>query len=351
MNIDSKTKRWFILPDTVVLDKIKQALRDKYVPFWARTLKIEDKVHSNTPSIMPTRAAINGNSGSNAIAGNIFNPVASWGTARAGMNNSNTIPPAAARMTAFNASQAAKALNSAEMVNNPTASNKNQLEFLFNSAAARQPSQSHYIPTIDDLLKRKVDQLPLFRVANATATPPNIAAAAFANSSALQSTLGLNAFQSKFPQHWMASMGIPTSIGSISTNPANNGATGDANHGFGAGGNPGAPSLPTNTTVAFPSSIGLLQTLDMKSLDSYMEQQTTGAPTFTAQNPKTLDMLKSIVGSSISSAVSASTMGTITTSLSKSPVAGVTAGTSAAAPNASNKTDWDAMFTKALSKP
>jgi len=44
-------------------------------------------------------------------------------------------------------------------------------------------------------------------------------------------------------------------------------------------------------------------------------------------------------------------MGTITTSISKSPTAGITAGTSVAAPNASNKTDWDAMFTKALSKP
>jgi len=33
---ECKTKRWFVLPDKVALDKAKQALRDKYIPVWAQ---------------------------------------------------------------------------------------------------------------------------------------------------------------------------------------------------------------------------------------------------------------------------------------------------------------------------
>lgn len=33
---DKATKRFFVLPDKVSLDKVKQALRDEYVPVWAR---------------------------------------------------------------------------------------------------------------------------------------------------------------------------------------------------------------------------------------------------------------------------------------------------------------------------
>ena len=51
LNIDSSNKRWFILSDAVVLDKIKQALRDKYVPFWAKDLKNKTSSDETTLAI------------------------------------------------------------------------------------------------------------------------------------------------------------------------------------------------------------------------------------------------------------------------------------------------------------
>ena len=36
LQLESVTERWFLLPPKVIMDKVKQALRDKYVPLWAR---------------------------------------------------------------------------------------------------------------------------------------------------------------------------------------------------------------------------------------------------------------------------------------------------------------------------
>jgi len=357
LNIDSKTKRWFILPDAVVLDKIKQALRDKYVPYWARDLKIEDKVHSSIPA--PMRMAtkpMNDDSGSSTLASNSFKSSSPWGGATAVSGNANVFPPAAT-LAALNAVRAnATMSNSFANVNNPNSNSKNKLDFLFNSAGRRPPTQNHMIPTIDDILKYRIDQMPMFSAAAANVPGPNIAAATFANSSVpLQSPIGLSAYKSMFPTAMMASMGIPGAMGGISTNLPNSGVTGDANHGFGVGGNPGAPALPTNTVGSFLPSLSILQSLDMKSFDSFMELQVTGMPamamgtqTFNAQNAqnaKTIDMLKSIVGTSHGSSYSSSTMGTVMSSLSKSPMPNI----GAPPPMRSNKTDWNAMYNMALS--
>jgi hypothetical protein len=50
---DNNAKRWFVLPETVALHKVKQALRDKYVPLWARkmNLKVEGASKKYVPGI------------------------------------------------------------------------------------------------------------------------------------------------------------------------------------------------------------------------------------------------------------------------------------------------------------
>eukprot|EP00536_Pseudo-nitzschia_multiseries_P016743 jgi/Psemu1/47558/gm1.47558_g len=297
----------------------------------------------------PTAADIVGGRGANS-----FNPALHWGAAMAGSGSKNMFPPVAA-LAALNAVRA-NAANISNSVNDQYNNNKNKLDFLFNSAGRRPPRQNHFIPTVDDILKHRIDQMPMFSAAAANVPAPNIAAATFANSSfplqssigvPLQSSIGLSAYQSMFP-----SIGMPGTIGGVATNFANSGVAGDANHGFGAGGNPGAPALPTNAMGSFLPSIGMLQSLDMKSLDSYMEHPTTamamGTQTFHAQNAnsaKTLDMLKSLVGTSFGSSLSGSTMGTVMSSLSKNSMPAI----GATPPMRSTKTDWNAMFNMALS--
>lgn len=78
--------------------------------------------------------------------------------------------------------------------------------------------------------------------------------------------------------------GIPGAVGGGGTIGVSNV---EMSHGFGFGGNPGAPALPTAAMGGFSPSIGLLQSVDMKSLDNYMEQQvaamtTAGMPSTTA---------------------------------------------------------------------
>jgi hypothetical protein len=62
---DSKdeAKRWFVLPDKVPLDKVKQALRDKYVPFWAKGVDVPKAAQTcakrfDVPKVAPMCAKV-----------------------------------------------------------------------------------------------------------------------------------------------------------------------------------------------------------------------------------------------------------------------------------------------------
>ena len=354
-----------------MLDKIKQALRDKYIPYWARDVKIEDKIHSNLVAITKMKAVgggnnntnINNNKRPNPVPVNVFNPMVPWATAVAGMGNTNMFTPAA-RLAAINAANAG-----ALAATNPNTNrnkNKNKLDFLFTSSAKRQLGQTSVVPTVDDILKCKVDQMPSFNRANNAIRPPNGAIATAANASIpFQSSMGLNGYQSMFPMSWMsASMGMGGMPGPVVGVPtaahAYHGVTSDMTHGFGVGGNPGAPALPTNTMGSFAPSIGLLRSLDMKSLDNYMEQQvagmsttgmTMGVPTHAAQNAnaaQSLDMLRSLVSNG--GGVGGATAWGPAASVAKRPAMRAT-GTAAASTTDSMKTDWNAMYAKALSNP
>jgi hypothetical protein len=52
-----ESKRWFVVPDRVALDKVKQALRDKYVPFWAKNIRVEPRTLESTMQATTTTTA------------------------------------------------------------------------------------------------------------------------------------------------------------------------------------------------------------------------------------------------------------------------------------------------------
>lgn len=364
LNIDNTTKRWYVLPQAIVLDKIKQALRDKYIPYWAKDIKIEDKVHDyvsprmQTPKFLAqSNSSNNSNIGLNGISSPSFNAKMPYAKGLTNMGNIDMFPTPST-LTGFNAAHtsAEKFNNAARMARISSASNNssNKLDFLLNSTKARRLSeQTAVIPTIDDILKCKVDRMPSFSSGTNAMTQQKLAAAAFANPARAQ-----NPYQSKYPPPppWMSSIGRGGLPGALAGGYANSALLGEASHGFGFCGNPGAPALPGNTMG--PPSLGFLQSLqslDMRSWEGYMEQQATGIPlsgmtmggqSFAANHTsttKTIDMLKSLVGTSTSSLVSNSTVGSGPSSLT-----GVQ-GSSESAPKGSTKTDWNAMYAKALS--
>eukprot|EP00751_Fragilariopsis_kerguelensis_P009278 CAMPEP_0170789678 /NCGR_PEP_ID=MMETSP0733-20121128/19890_1 /TAXON_ID=186038 /ORGANISM="Fragilariopsis kerguelensis, Strain L26-C5" /LENGTH=645 /DNA_ID=CAMNT_0011136859 /DNA_START=55 /DNA_END=1992 /DNA_ORIENTATION=+ len=293
LNIDSANKRWFALPDAVVLDKIKQALRDKYVPFWAKNSN--ESVKSNGTAL--TRKAMG--------------------------NQRHVSNPTGAAMATVN-------INATNLANP-----NNNLDFLLNSPANRH-GHTAVVPSVEDILKVKVDQVPTFGDATTNGHFPS------------RSSFGLNAYQSMFPNAWMASlgmgMGMPMPMGGIQgavgggTTAVNNV---EMSHGFGFGGNPGAPALPTAAMGGFSPSIGLLQSMDMKSLDNYMEQQV--AAMTTAGIPST-----SAVAAQFANAQSQAAMGANINPVAARQSPGHTE-SSAVSSTGSTKTDWDAMYAKALS--
>jgi hypothetical protein len=305
VNIDSGNKRWFILPDAVVLDKIKQALRDKYVPYWAKDAK--KNANSNGATLLSMKA----------------------------MGNQRNITHEAV-MAAVNA-------------NNAVANPNNNLGFLFNSPA-NQPGQAAALPTVDDILKAKADQIPTFNGAVNGAFPS-------------RASFGLNPYhQSMFPNAWMASMGMgnymgmggmpggmPGAMGAMGVGVGVGGcvggggagvSSGDMSNGFGFGGNPGAPALPIGAMAGFSPSLGLMQGMDMKSLDNYMEQQVAAG------------MAMGMPPAAAAQMANARSLGIVPPAdANNAPAKGKK--NPAEAPTASStgptKTDWEAMYANALS--
>jgi len=183
-----------------------------------------------------------------------------------------------------------------------------------------------------------------------------------------RASFGMNPYPAAamFPTAWMASMnmgmgmglpmgGVPGGVpghvsGGVAPVAANNA---EISRGFGAGGNPGAPAFPP-AMGGFSPSIGLLQNMDMKSLDNYMEQQATvgamGMPSATtaATGTSQLSMPQSQTPDqeiSVNKGTTSSFKKIQQDSKNKFD-------TSENAPTASStggKTDWDAMYAKALS--
>ena len=360
LNIDSKTKRWYILPDAVVLDKIKQALRDKYIPYWARELKIENKKRNEGNSSSATKDVTQGALGQ--LLGGMttkqnltaLNPMSAFGSSL-----SPNIMDQAVQLAAIKASRA-NAANSfglpgtaatnvgahAGFPSNPTAlknnSNKstkdgNKLDFLLGASAKRPQGPTAEIPTVDDILKCKVDQMPSFG-----GVPNGGLMAAMTGVSAPRiPSIGMNPFQSPFPPTLMNSLGFG---GLQGPNALLNEA---AHRGFGAGGNPGAPALPANAYAMganLPPSIGVLQGINMKSLDKYMEEKMTGQSLGTAAfgpnaaNLASLNIMSALEGTSFDSSTTHSPIPVAVPPVAKSPAKGP------------KKTDWNAMYAKALTK-
>ncbi len=358
LNIDSKTKRWYILPDAIVLDKIKQALRDKYIPYWARDLKIESKKHIEGNSSSAAKDATQGALGQ-LLGGmttkphlSALNPMSVFGSSL-GVQSPN-IMDQAVQLAAIKASRA-NAANSFGLLGtaitnvgahagfpaNETAlknsSNKNtkdgnKLGFLLGASAKRPPCPTAAIPTVDDILKCKVDQMPSFggvpngglMTAMASVSTPPIP------------SIGMNPFQSPFPPSLMNSLGLGGLPGSSALlNEA-------AHHGFGAGGNPGAPALPPNAYgmgANLPPSIGVLQGINMKSLDKYMEEKMTGQSLGTAA-----------FGSNAANLASLNMMNSIDSSATHSPAPAAFLPATKSPAKGPKKTDWNAMYAKALTK-
>lgn len=351
LNIDSKTKRWYILPDNVVLDKIKQALRDKYIPYWARDLKIENKKHEmgETASASKNAAATKFNQMQNKAAhAAALNSFSAFGAPFGGVQNPHLVNQAvtlaaikASRANAANAlgfagASPSQAGGPAGVPGNASASgnkNANKLGFLFGSSPRRPLAPTAAIPTVDDILKCKVDQMPSFGgVPN-----PGLMAAAMASVSGPQlASFGMNPFQTALPPAAMNSLGL----GGL---PGPNTLLNDAAHrGFGAGGNPGAPALPQYGMGAnLAPSIGVLQGLNMKSLDQFLEDKMTlpslGAAAFGpgGASLSSLGMMNALAGNNRAS--HSPTQGT------KSAFA-----PAAQAQSSPKKTDWNAMYARAL---
>lgn len=355
LNIDSKTKRWYRLPDTVVLDKIKQALRDKYIPYWARDLKIENKRHD---AVKSTQAA------KNTAAGN-FNPMngidnkpmhsaanslSQFGSSFGGLQNPHLVNQAvtlaaikasranAANALSFGGPTAAQAgAPTGKRAKSPVSTNKseNKLGFLFGGSPRRQLGPTAAIPTVDDILKCKVDQMPSFGgVPNAG----YMAAAMASVSGPSLASFGMNPFQTPLPPAAMNSLGLGGLRGP-------NALLNDAAHrGFGVIGNPGAPALSHagyGMGVNLAPSIGVLQGLNMKSLDKYMDDKmaipSLGAAAFgpTGANFSSLGLMNSLAANNPAS---------------KSPTQGTNSAftPAATAPKGPKKTDWNAMYARAL---
>lgn len=405
LNIDSKTKSWYVLPNSVVLDKIKQALRDKYIPYWARDLQIENMSKESSNSILTnTEGADASTTKTKRIPPMEFNrsdrirhtmlplPLpSSYGGVHhpqmlrqmnpSGANVSGvpSLAEAAATAAAVNDS-AVGTRTTNHSVKNPKAdvAAKNNLDFLF-GASARRPmavpmnptdhsvtnakanvaaknkldflfgtsaippmsvpimGRTSAIPSIDDILKCKVDQMPSFAgVSNA-----GLMAAAMANTPPRPS-FGLNPFQSNLiPSFGMGSLGMASMSGhGVMLNDGMMPSHG----GFGVRGNPGAPAF--HSTAAISQSFHNMNM--MRSLDKYVEErmaekmmQSMGTQAFAAAQLSSMGRFNALAGTSFDSSTSASN-----NSVSAFP--GVYPNPAAAAPTGPKKTDWNAMYTMAL---
>lgn len=332
LNLDSKTNRWFVLPDAVVLDKIKQALRDKYIPFWAKNM--------NIPVLPP-----GGISAASMMEGNN-----SWNT-----NNNSSFGQSMGAMS--------------NQLKKPDDGNK--LGFLLSAGrAAAANSSMAAIPTMDDALKCKIDATfgqgsgrsnPTANSGGSSAPTPFAFPGVARNGggAASNASLGMGMFHSVHNVNLLASM---ASLGG-----GNGGdASGGVSHGFGVGGNSGAPSLggggvppPYSSSAAAAGSLFNstgLQSSDLERLFGNSSKMVDGA--------KSVDLLQSLAGTG-GGMPSLGSLGAISFGLPDSLTAAAAAGggdkgsTSSAPTGAASttttttgakKTDWNAMFKTALKK-
>ncbi|KAL3905706.1 MAG: hypothetical protein SGARI_004331 [Bacillariaceae sp.] len=335
LNLDSKTNRWFVLPDAVVLDKIKQALRDKYIPFWAKNMEI--------PSVEP---------------GSLSSATRSVSAGESLLGPSHARKPTPRSSMKKRSSAASKAEQ--EVRNDQT----NRLGFLLGAAKAAPPvPPTAALATVDDILKYRYDNLPSLAKDRAAAggalsgaAPPEsrnlpvymgAAAAAMGNPS-----LGMGMFHSV-----QQDPGLLASLASIGGagmygNPATAAAaaaSGGVSHGFGLTGNTGAPSLG----MGVPTAAGLLSSFDLRSADYDRILGNSGMAT-----NKSIDLLRSLTSTgqvSLGSLGGVSSFGMMPDSFgataddkSKSPAS--SRGKDNNSKNSKNKkTDWNAMFSSALS--
>lgn len=314
LNLDSKTNRWFVLPDVVVLDKIKQALRDKYVPFWAKNIDI--------PIVQPGSLS----STSNLLGGAI-------------QSNSRT-------------SRSPLSLSNKQSDDGGS----NKLAFLLSAGRAAATAA---IPTMDDALKCKIDSTFGQNMGQGSGTDSRMSFAFPASLSAGfpggpsgnapgASAFGMNMFHSVQNANLFASM-ASLGGGGFGANLA--AATGGGvSHGFGIGGNSGAPSLGGGFPPGLLNSSGL----QSSDLERYLESSKMSGST------KSVDLLQSLTGGGMASIGS---LGGISFGFPDSlgPTVGATesgngakasSSSAAAAPGSSSnkKTDWNAMFQTALKK-
>jgi hypothetical protein len=319
LNLDSKTNRWFILPDVVVLDKIKQALRDKYVPFWAKNMDI--------PIIPPGSFKENGQDTS--------------GSGSSGNNNDRLSFP---------------------LLSNPDDGNK--LGFLLSAsrAAATSNSFTAAIPTMDDALKCKIDTLASFRRMTPTAAAvDNRMSFAFPPVGTAAPSFGLGMFHSLQNANLlssMASLGGGGGLGAASLG-AFTGA--GVSHGFGIGGNSGAPSLsslPPASYVSAAAAGGLFNSSGLQSSDV----ERIWKDSILSGDAKSVDLLHSLTGGGFASigslgATSFGFLDSMGPTAAVAPTYGNGGKDSSSSPKPpgnsgttqNKKTDWIAMF-KSLKK-
>jgi hypothetical protein len=326
LNLDSKTNRWFVLPDAVVLDKIKQALRDKYVPFWAKNMDIPTLPPGGVSSISRAAAASNIN---NMLGTSSSDNTMKWA------NSSNLSSSKSSKLD-----------------------DGNKLGFLLSAsrAAAANPSMAA-IPTMDDALKCKIDTLPTFGQGTTANNNDSRMSFSFASGAGYpggamggtsNASLGMGMFHSVHNANLLASM-------------ASLGGGGGVSHGFGVGGNSGAPSLgggglpPPYSTAVAAGSLFNSAGLQSADLERFLESSKMSG------GAKSVDLLQSLTGGGMASLGS---LGAVSFGLPDS-LGAASAVTAAAgegnkmssspvppgsSKSKSKKTDWNAMFKTALKK-
>jgi hypothetical protein len=324
LNLDSENNRWFVLPDAVVLDKIKQALRDKYVPFWAKNMDI--------PDVEP---------------GSLSSATKAVGAGEALLGQSHARKPKSRSSTKKRSS--AKSKTEQEVRNDET----NRLGFLLSASKAAPPvTPTAALPTVDDILKFKYDSLPSLAKDRAggqgvvdTRHLPIYYGATPAMSNP---SLGMGMFHSV--QHDPGLLASLASLGGSGAFNASSVGGSGISHGFGLSGNTGAPSLGMAVTPA-----GLLGSFDMRSADYDRILGNSGIAT-----NKSIDLLRSLTGSgqvSLGSLGGVSSFGlmpdsfgaTAEGSKAKSPSSSSPATDKGKSNSKNKKTDWNAMFSSALS--
>lgn len=339
LNLEDSTKRWFELPDLVVLDKAKQALRDKYVPYWAKNIEVRPLVANNSAT---SGRSVKPNKGNTTDRGDDSLPAHGSVPAPASTPAPASMPPPASTPPPSNATYQQR-------------QQPNSLDFLL--AASRAyfgPTSGEVIPSVDDILKCKIDTLPPFDQRQRAAA----ALAAAANAPFTQS-LGMGDFHSV---DFMSSLGggagslatghIGGNVVNTTTMSSMMGSLGGAFGGPFIGGMPGHYGAPPSMAEIGASLA--LRSLDFKSLDQFMDNQP-----FNATAGRSLDLMNLTA----SQGGFGSLGGVSGFQLPPLPARRVTdttgdrgtvsagSNSSSGASNGSSKTDWNAMYAKALGNP